>query len=299
MDDSFFALVRLFLSTLLPDNSIRGFVRGAVVGIAIGFALVVVSEVIRSPPSSPFRCDDPSLQALQERDILPTAPYLLVVWASSHAVVLVNEMWRPGVSWTDATYWAARHTRRLFVGLVISGDITSIIKMAFNSKRPFFIDACQPAVRLPNGTEVLVCSGRPVAPGPRSGVPSVFGGGEHSEYRRVSSRTPVTGDVTDYRCTGPKGPKSGDSFPSGHAAVAGFAAVFMFGYSIRRCVGFEQPCRAAFLAVYLGALVLVVCLQRVLQHKHFPEDVVCGSVFGAVMALVFVVWPYGDAKATA
>ncbi|XP_075729289.1 uncharacterized protein LOC119163495 isoform X1 [Rhipicephalus microplus] len=131
---------------------------------------LLCQEVIRSPPSSPFRCDDPSLQAPQERDILPTAPYLLVVWASSHAVVLVNEMWRPGVSWTDATYWAARHIRRLFVGLVISGDITSIIKMAFNAKRPFFIDACQPAVRLPNGTEVLVCSGRPVAPGPRSGA---------------------------------------------------------------------------------------------------------------------------------
>ncbi|KAL3199092.1 hypothetical protein MRX96_044016 [Rhipicephalus microplus] len=282
MDDSFFALVRLFLSTLLPDNSIRGFLRGAVVGIAIGFALVVVSEVIRSPPSSPFRCDDPSLQAPQERDILPTAPYLLVVWASSHAVVLVNEMWRPGVSWTDATYWAARHIRRLFVGLVISGDITSIIKMAFNSKRPFFIDACQPAVRLPNGTEVLVCSGRPGAPGPRSAL------GHRS---LVTSRTIGARD--------PRAPSRGDSFPSGHAAVAGFAAVFMFGYSIRRCVGFDQPCRAAFLAVYLGALVLVVCLQRVLQHKHFPEDVVCGSVFGAVMALVFVMWPYGDAKATA
>ncbi|KAL1420397.1 hypothetical protein MTO96_024225 [Rhipicephalus appendiculatus] len=206
----------------------------------------------------------------QEKDILPTAPFMGIVWASSHAVVLVNEMWRPGVSWTEATYWAARHIRILFVGLVISGDIATIIQTVVNAKRPYFIDACQPAVRLPNGTEVLACSGKPVAPGPRSGDPSVFGSGEYSKYRRVISWAPPTGDVTDYRCTGPKSSKSGDSFPSGHAAVAGFAGVFMFGYGIRRFVDFDQPRRAALLALDLGALVLLVCLQRVIQHKALP-----------------------------
>lgn len=296
MDDSFGGLVRLFLSTVLPDCSVRGIVGGVAVGIAVGFAVVVISGVIRKAPSSPFRCDDPSLQAPQEKDILPTAPYVAVLGASSHAVVFVNEMWRPGASWTDATYWAARHLRRLFIGFIVSGDVAHIIQISVNAKRPHFIDVCQPAVRLPNGTEVLVCSGKPVAPELRSGVPSVFGSGERSEYRHVGAWAPPTGEVRNYRCTGPKSRKSGNSFPSGHATAAGFAGVFMFVYGIRRFVGFDQPCRAALLAVDLGALVLLVCLQRVLQHQHFPLDVVCGSAFGAVVAVVIVTWPYGDAK---
>ncbi|XP_037498842.1 uncharacterized protein LOC119372436 [Rhipicephalus sanguineus] len=248
VDDSFGGLVRLFLSTVLPDCSVRGIVGGVAVGIAVGFAVVVISGVIRKAPSSPFRCDDPSLQAPQEKDILPTAPYVAVLGASSHAVVFVNEMWRPGASWTDATYWAARHLRRLFIGFIVSG------------------------------------------------VPSVFGSGERSEYRHVGAWAPPTGEVRNYRCTGPKSRKSGNSFPSGHATAAGFAGVFMFVYGIRRFVGFDQPCRAALLAVDLGALVLLVCLQRVLQHQHFSLDVVCGSAFGAVVAVVIVTWPYGDAK---
>ncbi|KAH6922238.1 hypothetical protein HPB50_011034 [Hyalomma asiaticum] len=373
VDDSACGLVKLFISTLLPDCSVRGVVCGVAVGIAIGFAVLVLAGKIRKAPSSPFRCDDPSLQAAQEKDILPTAPYVALVATSSLAVVVVNELWRPGTSWTDATYWAARHLRRLFLGFVVSGDVAHAIQTVVNAKRPYFIDACQPAVRLSNGTEVLACTGKPVALEPQSGdgrrsesdggfgeryldangdsfdtamntqakkddftndsrpaaerqtqqqagvdserrssvglvgdshivfsidVPSDTGSDVHSEYRHVDISTwvPPTGDVTNYRCTGPKSRKSGASFPSGHATVAGFGGAFMLGYGIRRFAGFDQPCRAALLASDLGLLVVLVCVQRVVQHKHFPVDVACGSAFGAAVAIVFVTWPYGDGK---
>ncbi|XP_050031272.1 uncharacterized protein [Dermacentor andersoni] len=130
-------------------------------------------------------------------------------------------------------------------------------------------------------------------------APSGAGRGSRYDYRHVdvtSNWAPLTGDVTDYRCTGPKGRKSGSSFPSGHATVAAFAGVFMFGYGVRRFPGFHQPFRAALLAWALGTCVWLVCAQRVAQHRHFVVDVVCGAALGAAVAVPFVAWPYGDDK---
>ncbi|XP_049513671.1 uncharacterized protein LOC119466658 isoform X1 [Dermacentor silvarum] len=376
VDERTVGLVKLFMSTLLPDFSPRGAVYAVALVLAVCYAGIVLAGVIRKAPSSPFRCDDPSLQAAQEKDVLPTAPYVALVFASSVTVVFVNEFRRASASWTEATYWTARHLRRFFVGFVVTGDIAHTVQLAVNAKRPYFIDACQPAVKLPNGTEVLVCSGIPVAPESQSGVhrrseselspgdgdeepysegngdandraitalaensnvtnaprsPAVWtvqqpggaprpspeghvgdsyiafgtngasgaGGDARYYYRHVdliSDWVPPTGDVTDYRCTGPKGRKSGASFPSGHATVAAFAGVFMLGYGIRRFANFHQPFRAAFLAWALGTCVWLVCAQRVVQHKHFLIDVVCGSAFGSAVAAAFVLWPYEDDK---
>ncbi|XP_065280764.1 uncharacterized protein [Dermacentor albipictus] len=376
VDESTVGLVKLFVSTLLPDFSPRGAVYAVVLVLAVCYAVVTLAGVARKAPSSPFRCDDPSLQAPQEKDILPTAPYVALVWASTVTAVSVTELRRPGASWTEATYWTARHLRRLFVGFIVAGDIAHTIQLAVNAKRPHFIDICQPAVKLPNGTEVLACSGEPVTPEARSGVdrrsdsepssgsgdeepdpegdgdandtailaqdenanvataprspaewtapqpgavprrsseghvgdsnvafgenaPAGAGRGSRYDHRHVdvtSNGAPPTGDVTDYRCTGPKGRKSGSSFPSGHATVAGFAGVFMFGYGVRRFPGFHRPFRAALLAWALGTCIWLVCAQRVAQHKHFVIDVVCGAAFGAAVAVPFAAWPYGDDK---
>ncbi|XP_054924353.1 uncharacterized protein [Dermacentor andersoni] len=200
VDESTVGLVKLFVSTLLPDFSPRGAVYSVALVLAACYAVIVLAGVVRKAPSSPFRCDDPSLQAPQEKDILPSAPYVTLVLASTVTVVSVAELRRPGASWTEATYWTARHLRRLFVGFVVVGDIAHTIQLAVNAKRPHFIEACRPAVNLPNGTEVLACSGEPVTPEPRSGVDrrsdpelSLGSGDEepHPEGNGAANDTPI------------------------------------------------------------------------------------------------------------
>ncbi|XP_049513672.1 uncharacterized protein LOC119466658 isoform X2 [Dermacentor silvarum] len=328
VDERTVGLVKLFMSTLLPDFSPRGAVYAVALVLAVCYAGIVLAGVIRKAPSSPFRCDDPSLQAAQEKDVLPTAPYVALVFASSVTVVFVNEFRRASASWTEATYWTARHLRRFFVGFVVTGvhrRSESELSPGDGDEEPYSEgngDANDRAItalaensnvtnapRSPAVWTVQQPGGAP-RPSPEGHVGDSYiafgtngasgaGGDARYYYRHVdliSDWVPPTGDVTDYRCTGPKGRKSGASFPSGHATVAAFAGVFMLGYGIRRFANFHQPFRAAFLAWALGTCVWLVCAQRVVQHKHFLIDVVCGSAFGSAVAAAFVLWPYEDDK---
>ena len=69
------------------------------------------------------------------------------------------------------------------------------------------------------------------------------------------------------------------AFPSGHAssiaAFCGVLAVLTFTFVRRRSM------RHAIL-VALGAVWLLVCLDRVLLGRHYPTDVIAGVVLGAV-----------------
>ncbi len=76
------------------------------------------------------------------------------------------------------------------------------------------------------------------------------------------------------------------SYPSGHAssivALTGVAAVLVLMLVRRRSAR-----QTAY--VLLGALTVVVCLDRVFLGRHFPSDVVGGALLGAVVVLLGIV----------
>ncbi|XP_077497612.1 uncharacterized protein LOC144108207 [Amblyomma americanum] len=113
-------------------------------------------------------------------------------------------------------------------------------------------------------------------------------------YDIIVEATHHLGDVANYRCSGASSKKSGGSFPSGHASVAGFHSFFLFIQWHQTWSGLVRPLSTALLGVLFTAYSLMVCAQRVVQHQHHVIDVVCGLSTGVIVAAVFALWPYGN-----
>jgi membrane-associated phospholipid phosphatase len=82
---------------------------------------------------------------------------------------------------------------------------------------------------------------------------------------------------------------SSKSFPSGHAssiaALVGVLLVLVWGLMGNRTVRWPAT-------VFLLVLWFIVCLDRVLLGRHFPSDVVAGSLLG--VAVVLIGWAVFD-----
>ena len=76
---------------------------------------------------------------------------------------------------------------------------------------------------------------------------------------------------------------SSKSFPSGHAssiaAFVGVLLVLIWGLMGNRTVRWPAT-------VFLLVLWFIVCLDRVLLGRHFPSDVVAGSLLGVAVVLI-------------
>lgn len=80
------------------------------------------------------------------------------------------------------------------------------------------------------------------------------------------------------------------SFPSGHAARAGYAAM-VFAHSVHGPNFNILPNEwcGTFLANTLKVWAVAVCVSRIALGKHFCSDVVVGCLLGAFAATF---WPY-------
>lgn len=93
--------------------------------------------------------------------------------------------------------------------------------------------------------------------------------------------------VQEYDCTNPdpaEPPKSRLSFPSGHSSFVFFCAIYLALYVHRRMA----PIGYAYITkVVSGAFVIAAALtavSRLSDNKHFPTDVLGGSVLGTIVA---------------
>lgn len=107
----------------------------------------------------------------------------------------------------------------------------------------------------------------------------------------VASTTVVTGGIKRTLMRDrpewyvPEDPLPTTSFPSGHVSLwAGFVVALLIILPL--LFRGHLPVRAARMtALPLGILLVVVSLQRILQGRHFPSDVLIGALVGAGCAL--------------
>lgn len=78
-----------------------------------------------------------------------------------------------------------------------------------------------------------------------------------------------------------------NSFPSGHAARAGYAAM-VFSSNVHGPNFHILSHLPLWVAEYLGTLLCIwaftICVSRIALGKHFTSDVICGVILGAFAA---------------
>lgn len=76
------------------------------------------------------------------------------------------------------------------------------------------------------------------------------------------------------------------SFPSGHAASAGFLMTFVYYYLNNADRQVSNP----FLRIYrlfiilsVGAFVIFCCATRITDYWHYPSDVIIGFIISIII----------------
>ncbi|EEC07796.1 conserved hypothetical protein [Ixodes scapularis] len=211
------------------------------------------------PSLTPFRCDDPSLQAVYGKEVLNTPSFIAVVIAVATFTIAVLEV-RRAAPVLDRAYWLGRILRRYVLCLFILNIGVHMVKFTVNSKRPHFIDSCKPAAKTPSGTLLT------------------------TNKSRV---------IKDYFCAGSPDAvsKAGLSFPSGHTAAACYTGTYIVAYVVRRGDAVASKwIRVTVVAVLLTASHAVAVI-RVLEGLHGWWDVLAGVGLGNCWAVVCVAWP--------
>ncbi|CAN8001555.1 unnamed protein product [Ixodes hexagonus] len=218
----------------------------------------------RRPP--PFRCDDPKLRSPFLVESIRTRDLLTVVGLGPPVILLALDLRRgAGSALRDRAFWAGRLLRRYFVGLILVGAATQLLKDVVSEKRPYFLDSCRPVV-------VDVFSGN-VTP---------------------ACETPSMAFVTDYVCLGPpRGvSRSFDSFPSGHASGSCYGGFFLIGYVVWRGDAVAPASVRVLVVALLSAASAAVSVSRIVDMMHFWWDVAVGAALGLGLAVALVVWPF-------
>ncbi|XP_060601612.1 phospholipid phosphatase 1-like, partial [Ruditapes philippinarum] len=77
------------------------------------------------------------------------------------------------------------------------------------------------------------------------------------------------------------------SFPSGHASLSTFGAIYLLAFLQLRCTCTKKV-RTLLPLIQLGILcaAIYVCISRVNDNKHHFSDVIAGAILGTVIALL-------------
>lgn len=147
-------------------------------------------------------------------------------------------------------YW------EFFVGFVMLLLVTEVAKSLVGEPRPHFLDTCRPD---------LVTNCTPIS----NYIPS--------DYKCTNT------DVSDWLVR-----DSVKSFPSGHASLSAYTAIFMMWFIQSRI-----PSNTTFLLVpWLQCLCLMWAMlcsfTRITDHRHHWWDVLAGFILGAIMAVFTV-----------
>ncbi len=255
-----------------PACVMRYVVNTVGLGTLLALTLAIRKGLIFPPVRNGFFCGDPSLHYPIKEESVSTG---IIVAVGSIAVLAIACATEYGYGDQNVDGSSSRHIRRrlpaaatqllrggkvflfFLIGFCSTVFLFELGKVTTGILRPNFMAVCRPNVTCSNP----------------------------SEYH------------TNYACVGASAEEEEDarkSFPSGHAAVVSYMAVFLCAYLSKRPGalgggggGTDGPHLLVRPFIQLAALSLawVTSLSRVADHVHHLSDVLVGLALGTGMAL--------------
>ncbi|XP_059473457.1 phospholipid phosphatase 3-like isoform X2 [Neocloeon triangulifer] len=244
--------------------------------VALNCKVVLILIVIETGwlpgAKSGFYCDDKTIAHKFTGDTISLNLLLGVSFVAPLLFLYSIESSCCHCSGSDEGSWlmkAWRHTwvwyREYMLGLGMIILATELAKIMVSEPRPHFLHTCAPDAMV-NGVEHC-----------KSLAPATQG---YIEEFNCTNK-----DISDYRLR-----DSVKSFPSGHASVSVFTAMFLICFLQRRMTGVPRNSPSQYLKPWLQCVcltwALLCALSRINDHRHHPHDVIAGSIFGAIFGLV-------------
>ena len=234
------------------------------------------SEVVEPDFSHKHRRDTVSTSLLLSVTFLgPALQFLLVEYFGRGTAAAAKEpaIWSQSRTRARQTWALARAAAAVyvhyFVGFVFTVAVMEIGKTTLNYPRPHFVDTCKPtfppSACVLGWVDVYQCA---------SAQPQI-----------VNGSVAVTA-VSRWRLV-----DAHKSFPSGHAAIGTYTALFMIGYQHQhRAMGRLWLRLGHFVALYVVHAAwltwgLFCGYSRIMDYRHHGIDVVAGNLVGVAGAL--------------
>ncbi|XP_045160338.2 phospholipid phosphatase 1-like isoform X2 [Mercenaria mercenaria] len=215
-----------------------------------------------TPYDRGFFCDDATLSFPYKQDKLSTSLLLVAGVIVSVLVIVITEVLnsidikcRRQCLSSDVIVHCVKNYAIFLAGFILQQFVVEVVKSKMGVLRPNFFDVCKPQFNM------SVCPGY----------------------------------ITNYTCTGDDTKEIRDSrlsFPSGHSSLSMYIAVYF-------CMYIEDRLKISFsriLKLFLQAALIFIAIlcgvDRIIDNKHHPSDVVSGFLLGVVVA-VFVYYKVG------
>lgn len=227
----------------------------------ITFILFLLFQLWIEPTKRGFFCNDETIRYPFKQDTV--TPNALIIFSVLPNILMVfyGEKRNALNSKNFGQFKSKSYIKIMFQfitnflwGLILLCSFLNIVKIFVGRHRPYFLDVCKPDV-LKNAT----CS----------------------DYNYI----------LNYTCTGTNLGlirESSLSFPSGHSAIAFYAATFFYLYIQNRTFFMRKfyllPSALQFTGISLATFTAV---SRIFDYHHHPEDVAIGTIIGILFGYYF------------
>lgn len=203
-----------------------------------------------------FRCDDPSIQLNHRGNTVSKKTMVILLFGPILLLFFFTELFQvEGCGLKELMKEAGLRTLYLYIRYWIASTfnilINDILKVLTAVPRPHFIQTCQP------DWDKINCTGNVV-------------------FERSLCLNENTKEVYDAM----------KSWPSGHAQLTAFAAVYMLIYLEKRLPGTPSLILQRWLQMLLLLAPIYSSTTRLHDHRHHVSDVVVGLVLGGLLALI-------------
>ncbi|XP_045160337.2 phospholipid phosphatase 3-like isoform X2 [Mercenaria mercenaria] len=228
------------------------------VDIVIWFAVAVPVLFLflhGTPYERGFYCNDVTLSFPYRPDTLSTSSLLVAGVVISVLVILLTEVLNGIDTKCPQTFLTTEVVVRwiksyaiFLAGFILEEVVVKVVKNRMGILRPNFFDVCKP------NFNTSVCPGY----------------------------------ITNYTCTNDDYKEirnSRLSFPSGHASLSMYIAIYFCMYIEDRLqINFSRILKL-FLQAALIFIAILCGVDRIIDNKHHPSDVYSGFLLGAVIAI--------------